>query len=482
MGIRTGQQYRKGLVDGRAVYANGERVPDVTRYPPFQGIIETLAGLYDAQHDPRHIETMTYLCPSMADRVSTTLMPARSTEEMQARVQCDYLRTDLTYGVMGRIPDFVNAFLLDAAGSLEFMGKTDALAKLTDYLDMLRDLDLASTHALIDPQSDRSRADTPMEAVQIIAESTEGVTVRGARMLSTLAPVSDEILIGPFLPRQPGEERYAVSFAVPADTPGLKIVCREPYDTGAPAFDRPLTSRFEEGDAVLIFDDVLVPRDRLFIAGDVDAYNGMVAHFPGFTGLQASIRGTAKLRFLTGLAAVVARANGRNRSSRHQEEIGELVAYIGVAEGLIQGAALDCANRIQARAGLRPPPGPGQPGGNMPVGLTAIMVFFPQVLTRAVEVVRMVAGSGVIAMTEQDLHHPELTGLLDSLMHGPDFPAERRLQVMRMAWDATGGQFGSRQALYERLYAGDPVGNRVRFFGMPRRSECEEMVERLLDS
>lgn len=481
MGIRTGEQYRKGLASDRMIYANGERIADVTQYPPFQGIIETMAGLYDAQHDPRYTETMTYRPQPSGERVSTTLLPARTLEEMQARVRCDYLRTDLTYGLMGRIPDFVNAFLLDAAGSLAFLGKTDAVSKLSDYLEMLRELDLASTHALIDPQSDRSRMDTPLEAVQIVAESAEGVTVRGARMLSTLAPVADEILIGPFLPRKPGEERYAVAFAVPADTPGLRIVCREPYDHGGSAFDRPLTSRFEEGDAVLIFDDVLVPRDRLFVAGDLEAYNGWVTHFPGFTGLQASIRGLAKLRFLTGLAAVVARSNGRDRSPRHQEEIGELVGQIGIAEGLVQGAAMDCARRIQSRAGDGAPSQLGEPTTDIPVGLCSIMMFFPQVLTRAGEVVRMMAGSGVIAMTEQDLRHPELAGLLDSLMHGPDFPAERRLQVMRMAWDATGGQFGSRQALYERLYAGDPVGNRVRFFGMPRRMECEQMVERLLE-
>nr|WP_275403931.1 4-hydroxyphenylacetate 3-hydroxylase C-terminal domain-containing protein [Pseudonocardia acidicola] len=202
--------------------------------------------------------------------------------------------------------------------------------------------------------------------------------------------------------------------------------------------------------------------------------------------MQAAVRGAAKLRFLTGLAGVVARVNGRTQSPRHQEEIGELVAYVGVAEGLLQGAALDVARRIEARerarAGETPAPRPGEPVVDTPIGLSATMVFFPNVLARAVDVVRMVAGSGVIAMTEKDFHNPELTGLLERFMHGPDVPAEERLRVMRLAWDATGGQFGSRQALYERLYSGDPIGNRIRFFGLPKRSECEDLVLRLLAS
>lgn len=305
-------------------------------------------------------------------------------------------------------------------------------------------------------------------------------------MLSTLAPVAEEIVVGPFVPRRPGEEKFALAFAVPASTPGLKIVCREPYDTGRGVFDNPLTSRFEEGDAVLIFDDVVVPRERVFVGGDVEAYNGLIPNGPGYTGLQAAVRGTAKLRFLTGLAGVVARVNGRTKSPRHQEEIGELVAYVGVAEGLLQGAALDVARRIEARerarAGEAPVPRPGEPVTDTPTGLSATMVFFPHVLARAVDVVRMVAGSGVIAMTEKDFTNPELTGLLERFMHGPDVPAEERLRVMRLAWDATGGQFGSRQVLYERLYSGDPIGNRIRFFGMPKRSECEDLVLRLLAS
>src|SRR5260370_17341775 len=99
-------------------------------------------------------------------------------------------------------------------------------------------------------------------------------------MLSTLAPVSDELWVGPYMPRKPGEEDYALSFAVPVATRGLKFVCREPYDTGRSSFDRPLSSRFDEGDAIAIFDDVLVPWERVFPAPHLTIYNLMPPSFP----------------------------------------------------------------------------------------------------------------------------------------------------------------------------------------------------------
>jgi aromatic ring hydroxylase len=137
------------------------------------------------------------------------------------------------------------------------------------------------------------------------------------RMLSTLAPVSNELWVGPYMPRKAGEEDYALSFALPVATRGLKFVCREPYDTGRSSFDRPLSSRFDEGDAMAILDDVLVPWERVFAARDLEIYNLMLPAFPGTPVLQAVVRGTVKLRFLTGLACLVAQAIGRTEVPRY---------------------------------------------------------------------------------------------------------------------------------------------------------------------
>src|SRR5258708_38965013 len=124
------------------------------------------------------------------------------------------------------------------------------------------------------------------------------------------------------MPRKPGEEDYELSFAVRVATRGLKFVCREPYDTGRSSFDRPLSSRFDEGDAIAIFDDVLVPWERVFAARDLGIYNLMAPSFPGTMTLQAEIRGTVKLRFLSGLACLVAQAIGRTDMPRYHVLLG----------------------------------------------------------------------------------------------------------------------------------------------------------------
>lgn len=179
-----------------------------------------------------------------------------------------------------------------------------------------RENDLQVTHALIDPQTDRSTLDAPSQAVQVVERRAEGVVVSGCRMLSTLAPVANECYLGPLYPRQPGEEKFVLAFVVPMNTPRLSILCRESFHHREDAFDRPLSSRFDEGDAILMFDRVLVPHERMIVDGDLEAYNGMLSARPSYTPIQATIRSTMKLRFLAGVATAIARANGRDKLPR----------------------------------------------------------------------------------------------------------------------------------------------------------------------
>src|ERR671928_125934 len=111
--------------------------------------------------------------------------------------------------------------------------------------------------------------------LDVVRETGDGVIVRGARMLATLAPLSDEIAVYPstFRGFQGDEQRYATMFAVPVATPGLTFICREGFDLSRPVWDHPLGSRFDEMDCVAIFDDVLVPWERIFLYNNVDLYN-----------------------------------------------------------------------------------------------------------------------------------------------------------------------------------------------------------------
>lgn len=488
MGIRTGNEYRESLRDGRKLYIDGRCVEDVTLYAPFKGVIDTMAALYDQQHDPRHQEMLTFVSPTSGQRVSKTYLPSRTEEEFQQQAACFHFRTRSTYGLMGRLTDFMSGFLLDQTAGLKAMGKTDAAQRAQRLVDHCRENDLQVTHALIDPQSDRSKHDASKEAVHVVERRADGVVVSGCRMLSTLAPIANECYIGPFYPRKPGEEDFALVFLLPMNAPGLSILARESFDRGSERgqghFDRPLSSRFDEGDAILVFDRVFVPNDRLIVNGDIEAFNMMMQLGAGYTTLQACTRSTMKLRFLTGLANAVARANGRDKTPRFQSAIGELAALVNTAEAIRAGALALAVKRVKDLEEGRimsEGDGLGEPKFALGAAMAALNFFYPNAATKAADVLRMAAGSGVLAMTEADYNNPEVGPLLDRWLIGPNTDAKSRLRLMKMAWDMTGSEFGSRAGLYERLYSGDPERNGLTWYHSPIMPECEALVTALLN-
>lgn len=472
MGIRTGSEYVASLRDGRTIFVNGERVKDVTAYAPFGGIIGTLASLYDLQH--AHRDVLTYPSPTTGDRVATSFLRAATVTEAEARIRAEELRAEHTFGLMGRLPDFCNALLADAAATADYVGRRDRRygENLLRYYEACREHDWCLTHTLVDPQVDRAKGPAeqpdPFMALRLVRETDRGIVVRGAKMLSTLAPFANEIWVGPFYPRRPGEEPYALCFAIPMDTPGLKFICREAYDSGRGRFDRPLSSRFDEEDALAVFDDVDVPFERIFIKADVETFNGIMPRTPGYAMLQATIRGMVKLRFLAGLACHLAETIGRADAIHVQAQLGELIANAELVAGLVRAAAQEVvlgATRALPHRGLA----------------ATLWVLIPQAQMRAVETIRQVGGSGLIMTpTAQDFANPEIAAYLEKYLQGRGVAARDRVELFKLAWDMIGDSFGSRQLQYEWCYAGDPYFVRARFYHSPVAREFKAMVSGLL--
>lgn len=472
MGIRTGSEFVESLRDGRTIFVNGDRVKDVTTYPPFKGIVGTLASLYDLQHS--HRDQLTYRSPATGEPVSASFLMASSMPEAEIRVRAEELRADHTFGLMGRLPDFCNAMVTDFAAAHAYLGRREKHygENVRRYYEACRDNDWCLTHTLVDPQIDRSKGPAaqpdPFAALRLVRETDRGIVVRGAKMLSTLAPFANEIFVGPFYPRRAGEEPYALCFALPMDTPGMKFVCREAFDSGRSSFDRPLSSRFDEEDALAIFDDVEVPCERVFINGDIEIFNGILPRTPGYAPLQATIRGMVKLRFLAGLACHLAEAIGRNEAIHMQAQLGELVANAEMVAGLVRAAAQEVAL------------GASQAMPHRALAAT-LWVLMPQVQVRAIEVIRQLSGSGLIMTpTEKDFANPEIATYLEKYLRGKDTAAKDRVQLFKLAWDMIGEPFGSRQFQYEWFYAGDPYFTRARFYGSPVVKGFKSMVTRLL--
>jgi len=471
MGIRTGRQYIESLRDGRRLFIDGKAVGDVTAYAPLRGVIDTIAGLHDEQFDPALRDRLTFVSPSSGELVSKTYLEAKTRPEMESLAACFHLRASRTFGLMGRLTDFMSGWMVDQAVALDMLGKTLAAERTRGLMELCRENDLQITHALIDPQSDRSTIDAPAQAVHLVERRDDGIGV------------SNECYVGPYYPRKPGEEKFALNFLVAMNTPGLSILCRESFHRGESRFDRPLSARFDEGDAILMFDRVFVPNARVMVDGDIEAYNGILGARVGYTSLQACTRSTVKLRFLAGIALAIARANGRDKTQRFQAAIGELIALVSVAEGIRSGAINDALRRVEAyAAGKTAPEGDGL-GEARAIGSpanAAVNFFFPYANTKAADVLRIAAGSGVLAMNEADYARPEIGRLMDDWLIGPNTTAKRRLELMKLAWDMTGTEFGSRSGLYERLYSGDPEINAQRWFRHPIARDCEALVEGLL--
>src|SRR6266550_3512401 len=186
------------------------------------------------------------------------------------------------------------------------------------------------THLIPRPQVDRSKPEAEQAAGEIalhkIADSDDAIVVRGARMLATLAPFADELLIYPGSDIRPQDGRYALSFAIPIATPGLKLICRDSYSKQRPAFDYPLSSRFDEMDCVVIFDDVEVPKERVFLDGDTVGYSEVITDtgWRGHIMHQAFTRAYIKLCFAFGLGHLIANTIGVVRFDHIQEKLGQI--------------------------------------------------------------------------------------------------------------------------------------------------------------
>ena len=339
MPIRSGRQYLNGLREqDREVWLRGERVKDVTAHPGLAGGAHAIASLYDMQCDPAHRDDMTYVSPTTGDRVGLSFIHPRTREELEARrvMMLNWART--TCGMMGRSPDFMNVTLAAWGAAADYFaggkgGRPEFAQNVRRYYEYIRENDIVLTHSLINLQRSRNVSGQfnlqEGTALCAIRETSRGLVVRGARVLATLGPISDEIAV--YSPRlgQHTEDHspFAVAFAIPCGTPGLRFLCRDSFDLGRSHFDAPLASRFEEMDCVVFFDDVEVPWDRVFIYGDVDLLNraAYATHYSAHSSHQGAAKNLAKCEFVLGLALLMTEALGNKHLPHVEDRIGELM-------------------------------------------------------------------------------------------------------------------------------------------------------------
>jgi 4-hydroxyphenylacetate 3-monooxygenase oxygenase component len=476
MGARTGEQYLAALRAGRRrLWLDGELVGDVTTDPRFAGAAHSMATLFDLQHqDPAR-----FLMPSpdTGEPVNVTHVIPRSRDDLRRRAGAIESWAQASAGTMGRTPDYLNVTFAC------FAGRPDALARhgeergaenVVRYQAMIRDRDLCLTHSLMNPQVDRSTTEDRQAEGKVslrkVAETGAGIVVDGARMLATLAPYADELVCYPGFNLPDGAHPYAISFAVPVDTPGLTFMCRDSYSKQRARFDYPLSSRFDEMDTVAIFDRVEVPRERVFCNANAPAYNAMQleTNWRAHVLQQAMIRGLVKLEFAFGVAHLLACTTGVAAFDHVQEKMGELWSYAEMARSGV----------LSAVAGAEPDEGGVMTPDERP--LVALRGLMPNWLPRANDLIQLVGGGGFMATpSARDFEGP-MRELIETYYQARGADAERRVRLFRLAWDLVGSELAGRGELYERFYLGDSFRMTALAYQLAPKESAEALVERFL--
>ncbi len=477
---RTGGDYVEALrASPPNLWLKGEKIEDPTTHPAFRGVIGSMARLYDMQRDPEYRDKLTFESPSSGDPVGTSFLEAKTKEDLARRSAAYKTWADQTLGMMGRTPDYLNAALTAYAASADYFaqGRPEFADNVRSYHEYVRENDLCTTHVLTNPQVNRSASQAtgqfdPYIAVGVVEENDKGIVVRGARQLGTL-PVADEVLVFPstVLKQEEGADKYAVAFAIPTNAPGLHFVCREPL-TGRndSTFDYPVSSRFEEQDAVAVFDDVLVPWDRVFAMNSVEICNGAYTETGALHHMahQVVVHKVAKTESFLGLATLMAEGIGANFFPQVKDRIVDIITTLEAMKGLWMSAEAQAEPNVHGlMCPARPP-------------LDAARNLYPQLYPRIHEVVQLTGASGMIVQMSEEDFEGEAAPFVEKYMQGKNLPAKEKVRLFRLAWDMVLSGFGARQALYERYFFGDPVRMRPMFYDAYDKEPYKEKIQGFL--
>ena len=463
----TGAEYRQSLRDGREVYIDGERVQDVTEHPAFRNSVRSIARLYDVLHDPAKHALMTSPTDTGSGGYTHKYFRVpRSREDLRGAQGAIAEWSRLTYGWMGRTPDYKAAFTNTLGANAEYYGPYAGNARA--WYKRAQESVPFMNHAIVNPPVDRH---LPAEAakdvfVSVDRETDAGIIVSGAKVVATSAAMTHYNFMGQSSKTATEDLDMSLMFIVPIDAPGLKLICRTSYEraaqrNGSP-FDYPLSSRFDENDAIFILDQVFIPWEDVFIYRDparVLSFHSRSGFLNGYL-FQGCTRFAVKLDFIAGLLAKALRCTGGDESRLNQSFLGEVIGWRHLFWSLSDAMANN-PEKWQGDAVLP----------ELKAAL-AYRVFAPTVYPRIKEIVETTVTSALIYLPSsvKDFANPAIEPYLKQYVrgsHGIDY--KERIKVMKLLWDAVGTEFGGRHELYERNYAGSWEDVRLQtFVGAPQ--------------
>jgi 4-hydroxyphenylacetate 3-monooxygenase len=455
----TGAEYIDSLRDGREVYIYGERVEDVTAHPAFRNAVRSIARLYDALHDESGSSILTWPTDTGSGGFTHKFFrAARSREELIEQRDAIAHWARMSYGWMGRTPDYKASLMNTLGANHSFYGRFSANAKA--WYRRAQEHVLFMNHAIVNPPVDRSKAADQVKDVFITIqkETDAGIYVSGAKVVATSSAITHYNFLGQNAAMPIHDTDLAVMFIAPMNAPGVKLFCRASYEMmasvmGSP-FDYPLSSRFDENDAIFVFDNAFIPWDDVLLHRDLEKLkifypqSGFLAGYQ----FQGCTRLAVKLDFLVGIIAKALRATGAEDFRGNQAMLGEIIAWRNLFWALTDAMAAS--------------PTPWVDGAVLPSAQSgsSYRVFAGEAYGRVKEIVEKIIASALIYLpsSTKDFKNPAIDKYLEKYVRGSRGIGYReRIKVMKLLWDAIGTEFGGRHELYEMNYAGNHEDIRI---------------------
>lgn len=474
VGPLTGSDYLESLRDGREVWIYGDRVKDVTDHVAFRNTARTIARLYDALHAPEYRKELTTGTDTGGGTFTHPFFRApRSVSDLRAGREAIAGWQRLSYGWLGRSPDYLATLTASLGADPDFYGPYRDNAQ--SWYRRVQEHVLFLSHALVHPPVDRHLPPHQVKDVYVHVdrETDAGIVVSGAKVVATGAALTQLTFVAPVGPPLT-DPCLAVAFLAPANLPGVKLVCRSSYEAAAAAtgspFDYPLSSRFDENDAIIIFDSALIPWENVLLHADLDRANSFLHQsgvLPRFM-LHNAARMAVKLDFLCGLFLRAASTTGVDAYRGVQAAAGEALAWRhaihAFADSMVERA-------IPWKNDFVTP---------NPESATAYRVLAATASSHIKTLIESHVGSALINLNSHvdDFANPQLRPYLDKYLRGSHgTSAEQRVKLMKLLWDSIGSEFANRHQLYERLSVGSPEQCRVDAFAMAQDSGLAERLE-----
>ncbi|MGH7063337.1 MAG: 4-hydroxyphenylacetate 3-hydroxylase N-terminal domain-containing protein [Stellaceae bacterium] len=451
----TGKEYLASLDDGREVWIYGERVKNIAEHPAFRNSARMVARLYDALHRDHAEATGILSCPTEWGGFTHRYFVApRSAEELTAARDAVAAWSRLTWGWLGRSPDYKAAFLATLGANAEFYEPYQENARR--WYRYAQERVPYVNHAIVHPPVDRNMAPGaaggPTDIYAHVTRETDGgIYVTGAKVVATGSALTHFTFVAHvgLLPIE--DRRFALAFIIPTNAKGAKFICRVSNEQraaviGSP-FDYPLSSRIDENDAIFIMDDVFVPWEDLFVCGDIDKAN---TFFPrsGFVPraqLHGCTRLAVKFDFITGLMLKATEMAGTRGYRGVEANLGEVITWRHAMWGLSDAMA---KSPVPWTNGFVLPG--TEPGA-------AYHVLGPEAYVQVKHQIEKTIASSLIYLNShaRDFKNPEIRKYLDLYVRGSGgVAAVERVKLMKLLWDAVGSEFGGRHELYEVNWSG----------------------------